>query len=139
MEDIQGPAPNRSTRGTRTVSRLTEWLGSVPAVVAAALLMLLWLVGSLAVPRGTGNDRYALLLNTVTAIVTFVMVFIIQSSQNRDSRAMQAKLDAQNRALLAIAQRLDVDGLKELLDSMALEEAPEGQIAHLQQRVHRRG
>jgi low affinity Fe/Cu permease len=92
--DIRQTSPDRSTAGTRVVSRVTEWLGSVGVIVAASLLMVAWIAGLLfvPVPGGLGNEVYQLALNSVTSIVTFLMVFVIQSSQNRDSRAMQAKL-----------------------------------------------
>lgn len=62
------------------------------------------------------------------------MVFVIQSTQNRDSRAMQAKLDAANAALHALARRLDVDA-PHLLELAGLEDAPEPVIREHQLEV----
>ncbi|GAB2986046.1 low affinity iron permease family protein [Amycolatopsis acidiphila] len=129
------PAPDRSTLGSRIVTKATEWLGSVATVLAAVLLVLAWLVGLLFTHD---LENYQLILNTATSIATFVMVFIIQSAQNRDSRAMQAKLDAQNRVLAAIAKHGEVADPQELLDLVALEEAPERQIQSYQHHVRRR-
>jgi low affinity Fe/Cu permease len=71
------------------------------------------------------NTNYQLLINTTTTIVTFVMVFIIQSTQNRDGRALQTKLDA---ILTAI------EGDHE--DLMGLEDLPEKIIKQVQEEVH---
>ena len=131
------PAPrNRGTWGTRIVSHATEALGSVPAIVAATALILVWLVGLMVVPDGLGNQPYQMLLNTLTCIVTFLMVFVIQSSQNRDTRAMQVKLDAQHRMLRAMADRLDVDDADDLLGMMGLEHSSEQEISRRQRQVH---
>lgn len=78
-----------------------------------------------------------MLIGTVTTIVTFAMVFIIQNSQNRDGQALQAKLDAQNEVLFSIAQRLgDGDEAQRLLKLVGLENAPEGKIRQHHADVH---
>ncbi len=67
-----------------------------PAGFAAALgLILLW---SLTGPLFGFSDTWQLVINTGTTIVTFLMVFLIQHTQNRDSEAMQLKLDELIRA-----------------------------------------
>lgn len=63
-------------------------------------------------------------MNSLTSIVTVPVVFIIQSSQNRDNVATRAKLDAQNQVLGAIGQTLGVGDPQKLLELMALKEAP---------------
>jgi low affinity Fe/Cu permease len=129
---------DHSTPVTRTISGATQALGSATAILTATGLMLLWLVGGLFVQRHFENQLYQLLVNTVTSIVTFVMVFVIQSSQNRDSRAIQAKLEAQNEALLAIARRLHIEeDLSRLARLGGLEDAPESNIRDEQQRIRR--
>jgi low affinity Fe/Cu permease len=55
-----------------------------------ALVVLLW---ALAGPIAGFSDTWQLVINTSTTIITFLMVFLIQSTQNRDSAAIQAKLD----------------------------------------------
>jgi low affinity Fe/Cu permease len=57
---------------------------------AAALTVLLWLVTG---PFSAYSDTWQLVMNTWTNVVTFLMVFVIQDSQNRDSAALQAKID----------------------------------------------
>jgi low affinity Fe/Cu permease len=57
---------------------------------AAVLTVLLWLVTG---PFFAYSDTWQLVMNTWTNIVTFLMVFVIQNSQNRDSAALQAKID----------------------------------------------
>ena len=58
--------------------------------LGAAALIVLW---ALSGPFFGYNDTWQLVVNTSTTIVTFLMVFIIQNSQNRDTAAMQIKLD----------------------------------------------
>jgi low affinity Fe/Cu permease len=62
-----------------------------PSVFAAAMLtVLLWMVTG---PIFAYSDTWQLVMNTWTNVITFLMVFLIQNSQNRDSAALQAKLD----------------------------------------------
>src|SRR5688572_25580080 len=100
---------DRSTALTRGVSRMTGWLGSFPAIVLSVSIITVWFVGGFFVKDGFGNNTYQLIINTATTIVTFLMVFIIQNTQNRDGRAIQTKLDAQNEALYVIATKLGLD------------------------------
>ena len=72
------------------ISKITEWLGSLPAITVAILIVIIW---ALAGPLLHFSEGWQLFINTGTTITTFIMVFIIQNSQNRDSRAIQAKLD----------------------------------------------
>lgn len=71
-------------------------LGSPWAFALAFAFTLLWGVTG---PMFHYSDAWQLIANTVTNVVTFLMVFIIQSSQNRDSTAMQLKLDELLRAI----------------------------------------
>lgn len=66
------------------------------------------------------TDTVQLVINTGTTIVTFLMVFLIQNSQNRDSRAEQLKLDELLRAVQEARS-----------DLMGLEEEPEGKLAEV--------
>jgi low affinity Fe/Cu permease len=62
-----------------------------PIVFAAAVLsVIVWLATG---PAFQFSDTWQLVMNTVTSVITFLMVFLIQTSQNRDSTALQAKLD----------------------------------------------
>lgn len=65
--------------------------GSWQAFIAAASIVIAWLIGGFFI--GFGNELYQLFINTFTTIITFIMVFLIQSAQNRDTRALQIKLD----------------------------------------------
>src|SRR5581483_3854692 len=71
-------------------------LGSPWAFALAFVISVLWAVTG---PSFHYSDAWQLIANTVTNVVTFLMVFIIQSSQNRDSTAMQLKLDELLRAI----------------------------------------
>src|SRR5204863_8423148 len=116
-------------RVTRAVSRMTGWLGSFPAILLSFFVVAIWFACGWLVNGRFGNDTYQLLINTGTTTVTFWMVFIIQNTQNRDGRAMQAKLDAQSEVLRLIAERLEIDDDEALLTrTVGLEDAPEAVI-----------
>ena len=70
--------------------------GQPGAFVVAFSLILVWGVTG---PLFGYSDTWQLVINTATTIVTFLMVFLIQNSQNRDAAAMQAKLDELLRAI----------------------------------------
>ena len=77
--------------GFRKAARYTSGLvGSAPAFMLAFLVVILWAVTG---PLFRFSDTWQLVINTGTTIVTFLMVFLIQNTQNRDSRAMHMKLD----------------------------------------------
>ena len=65
-------------------------VGSPWAFVIAALIILAWAVSG---PIFRFSDTWQLVINTGTTIITFLMVFLIQNTQNRDGAAIQAKLD----------------------------------------------
>jgi low affinity Fe/Cu permease len=113
------------SRATRVVSTLTGWLGSFPAIIGSIFVVLLWAAYLPLVKDGFLNTNYQLLINTTTTIVTFIMVFIIQSTQNRDGRALQTKLDA-------ILDAIEGDHAH----LMGLEDLPEKAIKQVQTQVH---
>jgi low affinity Fe/Cu permease len=84
------------------------------------------------------SDTWQLVINTGTTIVTFNMVFIIQNTQNRDGRAMQAKLDAQSLALRLLLSDagLSEKHQEELDRLVAVEDAPEDTIKDEQNRIY---
>ena len=76
---------------TRSISAVTGWLGSLPAIVGSVVIVAVW---ALTGPVFGFSDTWQLIINTATTIITFNMVFVIQNTQNRDGRAMHTKLDA---------------------------------------------
>lgn len=74
----------------RIAQRISAVMGSSWAFITAVLLVLLW--------AGTGpffdySTTWQLIINTGTTILTFLMVFLIQNTQNRDSKALHLKMD----------------------------------------------
>src|SRR5579871_4567531 len=122
---------------TRAVAAVTAALGSFPAIACAAVLIVTWLVGLFIVRGGFLNQNYQLIINTLTTIITFLMVFVIQNTQNRDGRALQTKLDAQTEALaaIAVALKIDDDDLPTLKRLIGVEDAPEADIRDVQEAV----
>ena len=71
-------------------------LGSAWAFAGALLVIVIWVVTG---PAFHFSDTWQLIINTGTTIVTFLMVFLIQNTQNRDAKAVHLKLDELIRAL----------------------------------------
>jgi low affinity Fe/Cu permease len=71
-------------------TKISEALGSAAAFLVAALVILVW---ALTGPIFGFSDTWQLVINTGTTIITFLMVFVIQNTQNRDAKATQVKLD----------------------------------------------
>jgi low affinity Fe/Cu permease len=87
------------------------WLGSKWAFGAAVLLIIVWAALG---PFFHFSSEWQLVINTGTTIVTFLMVFLIQNTQNRDARAMNLKLDELIRAGDARNQMIDIENLSDL-------------------------
>lgn len=81
---------------TRVASLVANWAGQPLAFILATGAIVVWGVTG---PLFHYSDTWQLVVNTATTIVTFLMVFLIQNSQNRDGAAMQAKLDELIRAV----------------------------------------
>jgi low affinity Fe/Cu permease len=81
---------------TSFAGRIASFTGQPVAFVTAFALIVIWGVTG---PVFGYSDTWQLVINTATTIVTFLMVFLIQNSQNRDAAAMQAKLDELLRAV----------------------------------------
>jgi low affinity Fe/Cu permease len=69
---------------------VTHWTGSTPAFVLSVLLILGWLITG---PVYHYCDTWQLVANTFTTLVEFVMVFVLQRAQNKDTDATQSKLN----------------------------------------------
>ena len=80
----------------KAADKVAEAAGRPVTWFACCGLIVLWAASG---PLLHFSDTWQLIVNTSTTIITFLMVFLIQSTQNRDSKAMQAKLDELLRAL----------------------------------------
>jgi low affinity Fe/Cu permease len=88
------------------------WLGSKWAFAGAGLVIVLWAAMG---PVFHFSDTWQLVINTGTTIVTFLMVFLIQNTQNRDARAINLKLNELIRAIdKARDQMIDIENLSDL-------------------------
>ncbi len=95
----------------RMSRKVTVWTGSSWAFGAAAGLVMMW--GATG-PAFHYSETWQLVINTSTTIVTFLMVFLIQRSQNKDSRAVHLKLNEIVSAMQGASNRLiDVEDLTE--------------------------
>ena len=90
----------------------SAWLGSKRAFAAAVLVIVVWAVTG---PIFKFSDTWQLVINTGTTIITFLMVFLIQNTQNRDARAINLKLNELIRAIdKARDQMIDIETLSDL-------------------------
>lgn len=71
-------------------SKTADWMGKSWAFIAAVLIIAVW---GLTGPMFKYSDTWQLVINTGTTIITFLMVFLIQNTQNRDAKAIHLKLD----------------------------------------------
>ena len=76
--------------------RCSVMLGSAWAFAGAVLVIGVWLITG---PTFHFSDTWQLIINTATTIITFLMVFLIQNTQNRDAKAVHLKLDELIRAI----------------------------------------
>lgn len=81
---------------TRIATTSATLMGRPITFVLAALACIIWAISG---PVFRYSDTWQLVINTATTVLTFLAVFLIQNSQNRDASAMQAKLDEVLRAL----------------------------------------
>jgi low affinity Fe/Cu permease len=107
-----------SDRFARFSARSSHYLGSRWAFIGAIGVILVWAVTG---PIFHYSDTWQLVINTGTTIVTFLMVFLIQNTQNRDARAIHLKLNELIHAIdKAKNKMIDVENLSDLeLDELA--------------------
>ncbi|HTM55854.1 MAG TPA: low affinity iron permease family protein [Pirellulales bacterium] len=91
--------------------RTAEWMGTSWAFFVALAVVILWAVTG---PFFHYSDTWQLVINTSTTVVTFLMVFVIQSTQNRDAMAIHLKIDELLRAITEA--RTNMVDLEELSD-----------------------
>jgi low affinity Fe/Cu permease len=130
----------------RFSSKVTRWSGSTAAFAAACGVVIVW---GLTGPYFNYSNTWQLVINTGTTIVTFLMVFLIQRTQNKDSLAIQIKLNELVAADEGASNRLiDCEDLTEeelqvlhdhytRLVAMAKEESPLSEARSLAAAKHR--
>jgi low affinity Fe/Cu permease len=107
----------------RFARKSSEVLGSPWAFISAIFIIVVWGVTG---PAFHFSDTWQLIINTGTTIVTFLMVFLIQNTQNRDAKAVHLKLDELIRAVqgarnqLVDLEKLSDDELKKLEEQFTL-------------------
>ncbi len=101
--------------------RVSTWAGSAGVFLGAILIVLIWASSG---PIFHYSDTWQLVINTGTTIITFLMVFLIQNTQNRDGKAVQIKLDELIRATKGARQYY-----------MGLEDLTDDELAELDRQV----
>lgn len=96
---------------TRFAKATAHYTGKPATFMGAVLVIIMWAVTG---PIFKYSDTWQLVINTGTTIITFLMVFLIQNTQNRDTEALQLKLDEIVRSIKgARNQVLDLEDLDE--------------------------
>jgi low affinity Fe/Cu permease len=105
-------AENGMGKGFQTfASRASCWTGSRWSFLGALLIIIVWAVLG---PYFHYSDTWQLVVNTATTIITFLMVFLIQNTQNRDARAIHLKLDEIIRSIQpARNEMIDIEKLSD--------------------------
>jgi low affinity Fe/Cu permease len=104
---------------TRFTSSVSMVLGHAWVFVIALVLLLAWAMSG---PVFGFSDTWQLIINTSTTIITFLMVFIIQNTQNRDNMAMNLKLDAlMEKAKISEKNLIDAEDMSDKLLEKRLE------------------
>ncbi len=134
-------------RFSAVATRVSEMTGSPWGFMLAVAVVLVWAITG---PLFGFSETWQLVINTGTTIVTFLMVFLIQNTQNRDQRALHLKLDELLRAMHGAREARFVDiedkdeaELKvlkaELFEECNLDETPEEHARHANRVVRARG
>ena len=97
-------------------SRSSYWMGHPASFIIATLACVVWAISG---PLFNYSDTWQLVINTATTVLTFLAVFLVQNSQNRDGAAIQAKLDE---ILIAVGKaRNQMVGIENLTDAEVTE------------------
>ena len=107
----------------RFAGRCSVWLGSPISFALSLFIVAVWAASG---PLFHFSDSWQLVINTGTTIVTFLMVFLIQNTQNRDARAIHLKLDEIIHSIQAAHN--------EMID---IEKLPDDQLQELSKRYER--
>jgi low affinity Fe/Cu permease len=94
---------NKETGFTRFTSQASSVIGRPWAFVAALLAVVLWAISG---PVLGFSDTWQLIINTSTTVITFLIVFVIQNTQNRDNLAINIKLDAMMKKMKITSKEL---------------------------------
>ena len=109
--ETKGDPPSADRFG-RFAASASFWLGSKWAFILAITVLLAWAISG---PMFRYSNTWQLVINTGTTIVTFLMVFLIQNTQNRDARAFNLKLDELIRAIdKAHDQMMNIEKLSDV-------------------------
>lgn len=108
---------------TRIAKAASRFTGRPLCFALALLVVLAWAITG---PLFGFSDTWQLVINTGTTVITFLMVFLIQNTQNRDTEAMQLKLDELIRATRGAHNRM-----------MDLEEREEDELDHLREQYEK--
>ena len=105
------PTPKPGNVAEAAATRVTEFVGSGKGMMSAVAVVVLWAASG---PLFGFSNTWQLVINTGTTIVTFLMVFLIQRTQNKDGLAIQLKLNELVAAMQGASNRLiDVEDLSE--------------------------
>jgi low affinity Fe/Cu permease len=107
----------------RTATKTAGWVGSAWAFMLAVLTIVLWAASGAYFHY---SDTWQLVINTATTVITFLVVFLIQNTQNRNDRALHLKLDEVIRSIRSAHN--------EMID---IEELPDAELEQLAKQYHR--
>ena len=105
------PTPKKNHRFEKLSTAVSKSVGSTAAFIMAISIVLIWIITG---PVFDYSDSWQLFINTGTTIITFLMVFLIQRSQNKESLAIQIKLNELIASSHSASNRLiDIESLTE--------------------------